>query len=131
MDNCNTKLMFIGFSLVVLFFMHLNMQRLSGIDSSCLVGHERTLSQLESFQDSLLESDLLVSFVDKSDLSRLERDKREAERRVEKLIRQLKIVQSELVCAIKLFRMVCTVMFFLDKTETEDDELQQRKGKWC
>ena len=109
--DCNTKLIFIGFSLVVLFFMHLNMQRLSGIDNSCLVGHERTMSQLESFQESLLESDLLVSFVDKYDLARLERDKKEAERRVEKLIRQLKTVQSDLVRAQKLFEMVCSMSF--------------------
>ena len=117
-------MVFIGFSLVVLLFMHLTMQNLSRVKSSCLVGHEKTLSNLEEFRDSLLESDLLVSFVDKTDLARLERERREAEIRVTKLIRQLKTVQAELVSdVVFLFLSVCVLHWtILDSLEDDNNE---------
>lgn len=101
--DCNTRLVFISFFLIIIFFMHLNMQNLSRVYSSCSTGHERTLDHLEDFRNSLLESDLLVSFVDKTDLAHLERERREAEKKVAKLIHQLKTVQEELVCLYRSF----------------------------
>lgn len=80
--------------------MHLTIQKLKQTQSSCLIGHERTLKHLEEFQESLLESDLLVSFVDKSDLARLERERKEADKKVSKLLRQLKTTQEEMVVLI-------------------------------
>lgn len=95
--ECTTRLIFVGFSIAILFFMHLNLQRLSGMHSSCVITHERTLSHLDDFKNSLMDSDLLVSFVDKSDLAHLERERKEAERKVSRMVGQMKKMQKDLV----------------------------------
>lgn len=66
--------------------------------SGCIMGHETTLNYLNDFKDSLLQSDLLVSFVDKGDLRELQREKRDALHKVSKLVSQLKEMQGDMVC---------------------------------
>lgn len=91
-----TKVIFMVFSAFVMILMHWNMRQLSGVNTSCVQGHETTLTHLDDFKSSLLQSDLLVAFVDKSDLVELQKEKKEALKKVSILTSRLKATQTEL-----------------------------------
>lgn len=93
----STKAIFIIFTAIVLFLMHWNIRQLSSVNSGCIMGHEETLNYLNDFKSSLLQSDLMVSFVDKSDLVELERERDAAMGKVSTLSSQLKNAQIDMV----------------------------------
>ena len=95
--DCYTRSIFVVFSAIVMFLMHWNIRQLSGVNSDCILGHETTLTYLDDFKSSLLQSDLMVSFVDKSDLLDLQNEKKEARDKVALLTRQLKRARRDLV----------------------------------
>lgn len=92
-----TTIIFILFSGFVMILIHWNMRQLSGVSNSCVLGHETTLTYLDDFKSSLLQSDLLVSFVDKAELLELQNEKKEALKKVQLLANRLKHVQTDLV----------------------------------
>ena len=92
-----TRVLFIVFCAFAMILMHWNMRQLSGVSSSCVQGHEATRIYLDDFKSSLLQSDLLVSFVDKADIVDLQNEKKEALKKVALLARLLKSTQTELV----------------------------------
>jgi ribonuclease PH len=93
-----TRVMFMLFCVFVMLLTHWNVrQLLSQVSSSCIQGHATTLTQLDDFKSSLLQSDLLVTFVDKSDLVELQKENKEAQRKVSVLTRRLKLAQTNLV----------------------------------
>lgn len=92
-----SRVIFIVFSAFVMILMHWNMRQLTGLSSSCVQGHEATRMYLDDFKSSLLQSDLLVSFVDKSDIVDLQNEKKEALKKVAILTRILKATREELV----------------------------------
>lgn len=79
------------------------MRQLTGVNSSCVQGHETTLTYLDDFKSSLLQSDLLVAFVDKSDIIELQKEKKEALKKVSVLTSRLKATQTDLVSYTILF----------------------------
>ena len=93
----STKAIFTIFTAIVLFLMHWNIRQLSHVNSGCITGHEETLNYLNDFKSSLLQSDLMVSFVDKSDLVELERERDAAMEKVSMLSTQFKNAQIDLV----------------------------------
>ena len=87
------------FSSFTLIFMYWSIQQISRLHQGCIDGHEVTLNSLDDFKNAFEQSDLLVSFVDKSDLDKVQKEKRRALGQVYKLKEQLKNAQMELVSA--------------------------------
>ena len=85
------------FAGICLFFMFSTMQQMSGLHRSCIDGHELTLNSLDNFRTTFEQSNLLVSFVDKSDLDKVQMEKRQALDQVFRLNTKLKNAQMELV----------------------------------
>ncbi len=73
------------------------MQQISGLHRGCIDGHEMTLNSLVDFKTTFEQSDLLVSFVDKSDLDKVQRERRRALDQIHKLNTKLKNSQMQLV----------------------------------
>lgn len=92
-----TKIIFTVFTTIVILLMHWNIRKLSQVNSDCIMGHDTTLNYLDDFKTSILHSDLLVSFVDKSDLLELQKAKKDALRKVSQLTSRLKSAQIDLV----------------------------------
>lgn len=96
MDH-TTRIMFLIFSGFVMILLHWNMRQLSGVNSSCVLGHQTTLTYLDDFKSSLLQSDLLLAFVDKADLLEIQKEKKEALQKVSLLTKRLKSTHTDLV----------------------------------
>ena len=92
-----TKITLIVFTAIVIYLMHWNIRQLSGVTDNCIMGHRTTLHRLDDFRNTILESDLLVSFVDKSDFLQIEKERREALNKVSQLTSKLKHAQVDLV----------------------------------
>lgn len=100
MVDCSVKLIFMVFALFTLLFMYWNIQQISRLHHSCVDGHDVTLNTLSDFKTTFEQSDLLVSFIDKSDLEKVQKEKRRALDQVLKMKIQLQNAQEELVSVV-------------------------------